>query len=172
GILKQGVPAVSAGQGQEAAAVLEFRAREMEIPLWRPGRDYRFESRTDRDFCYQGPSGFCVRPRGPLALLGSYQRANAALCRASLLRRLVPLARTSHFGSVNSPRAADPRALAAASGRTDAQVHPSTAAALEAGRAAAGREGVVLCCGSLYLAGEVGAALAKRAPAFMPSERL
>ena len=251
GILKQGVPAVSAGQGQEAAAVLEFRAREMEIPLWRPGRDYRFESRTDRDFCYQGPSGFCVRPRGPLALLGSYQRANAALCcalleaaasrglrvaehdvaeglvharwharleavardplvlvdgahnghgahalsrslpeilrgralhlvvaamedkdHASLLRPLVPLARTIHFCSVNSPRAADPRALAAASGRTDAQVHPSTAAALEAGRAAAGREGVVLCCGSLYLAGEVGAALAKRAPAFMPSERL
>jgi len=91
---------------------------------------------------------------------------------ASLLRPLVPLARTIHFCSVNSPRAADPRALAAASGRTDAQVHPSTAAALEAGRAAAGREGVVLCCGSLYLAGEVGAALAKRAPAFMPSERL
>src|SRR3954471_2126943 len=84
GILKKGVPAVSAGQGQSAAAVLERRARELEIGLWRPGRDYRFESRTDREFCYQGPSGFCVRPRAPLALAGSYQRSNAALCCALL----------------------------------------------------------------------------------------
>jgi folylpolyglutamate synthase/dihydropteroate synthase len=90
----------------------------------------------------------------------------------ALLGPLLPLTRTLHFCAANSPRAADPRALAAASGRSDAQVHPSPAAALEAGRAAAGTGGVVLCCGSLYLAGEVAAALAKRAPAFMPSERL
>jgi dihydrofolate synthase / folylpolyglutamate synthase len=251
GIFKKGVPAVSAGQVRAAAAVLDRRARDLEIPLWRPGRDYRFESRTAREFCYQGPSGFCVRPRAPLALAGSYQRANAALCcalleaaasrglrvaarhleeglvqarwharletvardplvlvdgahnghatralsrslpeilrgralhlvvaamedkdHAALLWPIVPLARTLHFCAASSPRAADPRALAAASGRPDAQVHPSTAAALEAGRAAAGAEGVVLCCGSLYLAAEVAAALAKRALAFMPSERL
>jgi dihydrofolate synthase/folylpolyglutamate synthase len=251
GILKQGAPAVSAGQGREAAVVLERRARDLEIPLWRPGRDYRFESRSEREFCYQGPTGFCVRPPAPLALAGSHQRANAALCCAlleaaasrglrvgaghladglvharwharletvaheplvlvdgahnghatralsrslpgilrgrplhlvvaamedkdhvALLGPLLPLARTLHFCAANSPRAADPRALAAASGRSDAQVHPSPAAALEAGRAAAGAGGVVLCCGSLYLAGEVAAALAKRAPAFMPSERL
>ena len=251
GILKRGAPAVSAGQTQMAAEVLERRARELEIPLWRPGRDYRFESRSDRKFCYQGPTGFTVRPRGPLALAGAYQRGNAALCcalleasasrglrvreddaangllqarwharletvahdplvlvdgahnghatralaralpeilrgrplhlviaamedkdHAALLEPLMPFARTLHFCAVDSPRAAEPRALAAASGRSDAQLHPSTAAALEAARAAAGTPGVVLCCGSLYLAGEVGAALAKRAPAFMPSERL
>ena len=251
GILKKGAPAVSAGQGREAAGVLEGRARDLGIPLWRPGRDYRFESRRAREFCYQGPSGFCVRPPGPLSLAGSHQRTNAALCcalleaaasrglrvaerhlshglvharwharletvardplvlvdgahnghatralsrslpeilrgrplhlviaamedkdHAALLRPLVPLARTLHFCAANSPRAADPGVLAAASGRRDAQVHPSAAAALEAGRAAAGREGVVLCCGSLSLAAEVGAALAKRAPASMPSERL
>jgi folylpolyglutamate synthase/dihydropteroate synthase len=63
----------------------------------------------------------------------------------ALLGPLVPLARTLHFCAANSPRAADPRALAAASGRPDARVHPSVAAALEACRAAAGSEGVVLC---------------------------
>jgi dihydrofolate synthase/folylpolyglutamate synthase len=91
---------------------------------------------------------------------------------AALLGPLVPLARTLHFCAASSPRAADPRALAAASGRADARAHPSPAAALEAARAAAGKEGVVLCCGSLYLAGEIAAALAKQAPAKMPSERL
>jgi dihydrofolate synthase / folylpolyglutamate synthase len=251
GIFKKGVPAVSAGQIREAAIVLDRRAAELGIPLWRPGRDYRFESRTDHEFCYQGPSGFCVRPRAALSLAGGYQRVNAALCcalleaagsrglrveprhveeglvsarwqarlevvatdplvlldgahnghatralarslpdllrgrslhlvmaamqdkdHAALLEPIVPLARTIHFCAANSPRAADPRALAAASGRGDARVHPSAAAALEAARGAAGKEGVVLCCGSLYLAGEITAALADRAPASMPSERL
>jgi dihydrofolate synthase/folylpolyglutamate synthase len=251
GIFKRGAPAVSAGQCREAAAVLERRARELEISLWRPGREYRFESRPGREFCYQGPSGFCVRPAGPLALAGGYQRANAALAcalleaavsrglrvdaphvaeglvqarwharletvareplvlvdgahnghatralarslpeilrgralhlvvaamedkdHAALLAPIVPLARTLHFCAASSPRAADPRALAAVSGRADANVHPSPAAALEAARVAAGSDGVVLSCGSLYLAGEIVAALAKRAPAFMPSERL
>ncbi|MFL5360536.1 MAG: glutamate ligase domain-containing protein, partial [Myxococcales bacterium] len=91
---------------------------------------------------------------------------------ADLVGPLVPLARTLHFSAASSPRAADPRVLAAASGRSDARVHASPADALEAARAAAGRDGVVLCCGSLYLAGEIAAALGKRAPASMPSERL
>ena len=251
GIFKPGAPAVSAGQPRAAAAILQRRADDLQIPLWRPGREYRFESRMDRDFCYQGPTGFCVRPRRPLALGGSHQRANGALCCAlveaaasrgldvlashleeglvgarwhgrletvahdplvlvdgahnghaaralsrslpqivrgrplhlvvaamedkdlpALLGPLVPLARTLHLCAVNSPRAADPRVLAAASARADARIHPSAAVALEAARAAAGADGVVLCCGSLYLAAEIGAALAKRAPALMPSERL
>ncbi|MFL5377409.1 MAG: bifunctional folylpolyglutamate synthase/dihydrofolate synthase [Myxococcales bacterium] len=251
GIFKQGVPAVSAGQVREAAEVLERRAGELRIPLWRPGRDYRFESRTNREFCYESASGFCVRPRAPLALAGSHQRTNAALScalleaaaarglrvvprhveeglvgarwqarlepvardplvlvdgahnghaarallrslpdilrgrplhlvmaamadkdHADLVGPLVPLARTLHFCAASSPRAADPRVLAAASGRSDARVHASPADALEAARAAAGRDGVVLCCGSLYLAGEIAAAQEKRAPASMPSERL
>src|SRR5436305_6725805 len=39
GIFKAGAPAVSAGQLPAAAAVLERRAHELLIPLWRPGRD-------------------------------------------------------------------------------------------------------------------------------------
>jgi dihydrofolate synthase/folylpolyglutamate synthase len=54
GILKRGVPAVSAGQPAVAARVLSARAAELSIPLWRPGRDYVFESRDVRPFCYRG----------------------------------------------------------------------------------------------------------------------
>jgi len=54
GILKRGVPAVSAGQPAVAARVLSARAAELGIPLWRPGRDYVFESRDVRPFCYRG----------------------------------------------------------------------------------------------------------------------
>jgi dihydrofolate synthase/folylpolyglutamate synthase len=251
GIFKKGVPAATAPQVREAAGVLAKRAGELGIPLWRPGRDYRFESRGDREFCYQGPAGFCVRPKAALSLAGSYQRTNAALCCAllevaasrglrvgprhleeglvearwparletvardplvlvdgahnghaaralarslpgilrgrplhvvmaamedkdhgALLGPLVPLARTLDFCAASSPQAADPRLLAAASGRADARVHPTPAAALAAARAAAGPGGVVLCCGSLYLAAEIAAALGNRALASMPSERL
>jgi dihydrofolate synthase / folylpolyglutamate synthase len=251
GIFKEGTPAVSAGQVPEAARVLTERARELRIPLWRPGRDYRFESRMAKPFCYQGPTGFCVRPERPLALAGAYQRANAALSCAlleaavvrglrvsarhvemglaqalwparleavgrrplvlldgahnghathalsrslpgilggrslhlvvgamkdkehvSLLRPLVPLARSLHFCASGSPRAADPQSLAVASGRADARVHASAAAALDAAREAAGEDGIVLCCGSLHLAGEIVEILARRAPVPMPSERL
>src|SRR5437588_794443 len=38
GIFKRGVPAVSAGQPLAAARVLDRRALELGIPLWRPGR--------------------------------------------------------------------------------------------------------------------------------------
>src|SRR5438270_1575104 len=68
GIFKRGAPAVSAGQPREAAEVLQRRAAELGIPLWRPGRDYRFESRDVRPFCYQGPR-WAVRA-GDLALQG------------------------------------------------------------------------------------------------------
>jgi folylpolyglutamate synthase/dihydropteroate synthase len=43
---------------------------------------------------------------------------------------------------------------------------------LEAARRAARREGAVLCCGSLYVVGEVEAAMRGRPVARMPSERL
>src|SRR5438874_1882218 len=43
GIFKTGAPAVSAGQPREAAEVLQRKASEAGISLWRPGRDYRFE---------------------------------------------------------------------------------------------------------------------------------
>jgi len=107
GILKKGVPAVSAGQSRAAADVLAQRAAELAILLWRPGRDYLYESRDVRPFCYEGPDEFRVslgetkevarrtrsdeggehapgRVDSGLALAGHYQRANAALACALL----------------------------------------------------------------------------------------
>ncbi|HTO97056.1 MAG TPA: folylpolyglutamate synthase/dihydrofolate synthase family protein [Myxococcales bacterium] len=81
GIFKPGVPAVSAGQPRAAAGVLQRRADELGIPLWRPGRDYRFESREGHPFCYQGPRWTV---RAELGLAGHHQRANAALASALL----------------------------------------------------------------------------------------
>ena len=82
GIFKPGVPATSAGQPFPAAQVLQRRASALGISLWRPGRDYRFESRDVRPFCYQGPR-WAVRA-GDLALQGHHQRTNAALACALL----------------------------------------------------------------------------------------
>lgn len=320
GILKKGAPAVSAGQARAAAEVLDRRAAELGTALWRPGRDYVYESRDVRPFCYAGPDGFQVslgeakevargtcsgnklastsaddrdnteRPDataaspgehapGPaehsagagehapgrvesglgrvgsgLALAGHYQRANAALACALLqvaakrglpvtaehvreglrtarwpgrlevvaerplvivdgahnphaahavaralpglvgrrrvqlvfaamrdkdhegmLRELVPLAVAVHLCAVDSPRAAAPEELAAVAGRLGARscaLYGTVAAALEGARRAAGVEGVVVCCGSLYLVGEVEAALGGRPAVRMPSERL
>ena len=89
GIFKAGVPAVSAGQPRQAAQVLQKRAQELGIPLRRPGRDYRFESRDVRPFCYAGPR-WEVRA-GDLALLGHHQRTNAALACALLEASGLPL---------------------------------------------------------------------------------
>jgi dihydrofolate synthase / folylpolyglutamate synthase len=333
GIFKRGAPAVSAGQPRAAADVLAQRAGELGIPLWRPGRDYLYESSDVRPFCYSGPEGFVVSlndreevvgddertrtardqfvtqsvsnssrdelaieliPRGRgsarlfrsgsatgggsggLALLGHYQRANAALAcallqvaagrgipvtpehvreglrtarwpgrleivarkplvvvdgahnphaahavaralpgigegrqvqlvfaamndkdHAGMLRELLPLAGGAHFCAVESPRAAAPEQLArvarelwasrSESGTRErgaqedrargsgAQIcarYASVGEAVRAARAAAGEGGAVLCCGSLYLAAEVDAALRGRPAARMPSERL
>jgi dihydrofolate synthase/folylpolyglutamate synthase len=358
GILKRGAPAVSAGQPRAAADVLARRAAELGIPLWRPGRDYVYESRDVGPFCYAGPRGFRVSLRereevvgggedgarppcsaetvarwasGGLALLGHHQRENAALAcalvqiaaergvpvrpehlrvglrtarwpgrlevvaanplvlvdgahnvhaaravvravrailtagppptrsgtcsaieyinssryerseplpradplcysrplerarmpervrtsepgrtvqlffsamtykdQAGMLRELLPLAAGAHFCAVDSPRAAAPDRLAAVARDLAAQmcggdattpeaqgsalnptalaaqlrVHPSVAEALQAARAAAGAEGTVLCCGSLYLVAEVQAAMRGRPVDRMPSERL
>ena len=88
GIFKRGATAVSAGQPAEAANVLQREADRAGAPLWRPGRDYRFESREGRPFCYAGPgpNGWCVSlPAGlEVALLGHHQRGNAALACALL----------------------------------------------------------------------------------------
>ncbi len=281
GILKPGVPAVSAGQPREAAAVLESVARSVHAPLWRPGRDYRFESRAERSFCYQsggaapgggcGTSGWTVRPAA-LGLLGRHQRANAALACALLeqaarrglpvtqehaeeglalarwpgrlervggqpltlldgahnphaaralaealpdllasmgrdpgaspgtaaaaagpslqgvlgvlgdkdlvgvLRPLLPLFTAVHLCAPRSPRALPALALAAkvrelAPGLL-CTVYPSGAEALAGARAAAGPDGAVLACGSLYLVGELLDAVEGRAATAMPSEQL
>jgi dihydrofolate synthase/folylpolyglutamate synthase len=104
GIIKRGVPVVSAGQPLAAARVLEETALARGAPLWRPGRDYRFESREALPFCYGGPpaagaaascgDGWTVRPKA-LGLLGHHQRQNAALACALLeaaARRGLPVA--------------------------------------------------------------------------------
>jgi len=235
GIFKAGVPAVSAGQPREAAEVLRRRADEMRVRLWRPGRDYRFESREGEAFCYGGPQW---NVRAQPALAGHHQRGNAALacalleasglCEArhaeeglrttrwparleqfgnvyvdgahnphaaralahalppllrglplrlvfgaledkdasAMLDALGPLARSIHYCPPDSPRALPPERLARL---RPGHVHPSAAAALAAARS---ETGVVLCCGSLYLAGETRALLLGERRSSMPSERL
>ena len=92
-----------------------------------------------------------------------------------MLRELLPLVAGVHCCAVDSPRAAAPEELAAVArrlGRDGCAVYPSVRQALQAARGAAGSDGCVLCCGSLYLAAEVYAALRGRPAARMPSERM
>jgi len=102
GIIKIGVPVATAGQGLPAARVLARLAFERKATLWRPGRDYRFESRDALPFCYQlvgaqtNSAGWTVRVPTPepgdlsrdrrsgLSLRGHHQRGNAALACALL----------------------------------------------------------------------------------------
>ena len=235
GIFKAGIPAVTADQPREAAEVLQRCAEEMRVRLWRPGRDYRFESREDEAFCYAGPAW---NVRAQPALAGHHQRANAALAcalleasglceardaeeglrstrwparleqfgnvyvdgahnphaaraiaqalppllrgrplhlvfgaledkdAAAMLDALCPLARSIHYCPPDSPRALAPERLARL---RPGQVHRNAAAALAAARR---ENGVVLCCGSLYLAGETRALLLGERRSEMPSERL
>ena len=231
GILKPGIPAVSAGQPLEAARVLGDR-------VLRPGRDYVFESRDDRPFCYQGPR-WRLRPR-TLGLGGHHQRANAALAAAllectelvtaadverglenarwpgrleavaerplvlldgahnphamralvrslrgrklhlvfaalqdkdagAMLAALAPVAASVHYCALDTPRGRAPEELAAL---VPGSISPDPLAALESARKAAGSQGEVLVCGSLYLVGELRAALRGQAGERMPSERL
>jgi dihydrofolate synthase/folylpolyglutamate synthase len=240
GIFKAGAPAVSAGQPFEAARVLQGKADEAGISLWRPGRDYRFESRDVRPFCYAGPR-WAVRA-GDLALAGHHQRTNAALACAlleasglaveprhaeqglmtatwpgrlerfgkvwldgahnphaaaalartarqlfahqplilvfgalqdkdagAMLRELGPLARRVHYCPPDSPRAIAPERLAQL---WPGEIHRTAGDALRAAQREAGERGVVLCCGSLYLAGELHALLLRKDRSSMPTERM
>ena len=87
----------------------------------------------------------------------------------AMLAALRPLAASVHFCATQNPRAASAESLAALGGGV---AHGSVQAALAAARSAAGENGVVLCCGSLYLVGEVQALLLGQIQAPMPSERL
>ncbi len=235
GIFKPGVPAVTAGQPLAAARELS----KLSKMLWRPGRDYRFESRPGRPFCYAGPA-WTVRAEPGLE--GLHQRANAAVAcalleaaalpevepghleqglaatrwpgrlerlgsrptvlldgahnphaaaalakalrgrrvvlvfaamqdkdAAAMLRALAPIAQEVHFCAADSVRARPAKELASLWPGTP---HESPAAALEAARGAAGPDGTVLCCGSLYLVGELEGILSGEATPRMPSERL
>ena len=266
GIIKPGVPVVTAGQPLAAARVLQTIADDRGAELSRPGRDYRFESRDTKIFCYQSNvvPGWTIRaslsergldPHSGLSLHGHHQRANAALACALLeqaalrglpirsqhveqglrearwpgrlqlvadhpetwidgahnpqgaealaramgkrfapgsmqlvfgaladkdvartLAPLLPLAKTIHICAPATPRALAVEQLAQRVAEQAPtlvyRVHGSAAQALQAARDEAGSEGAVLACGSLYLVGELLAALSGRPAGPMPSERL
>ncbi len=75
-----------------------------------------------------------------------------------MLAALRPLTREVVFAAPHSPRAAAAADLARRWG-PGARTAGSVAAALDTARHAAGREGVVVACGSLYVAGEALEAL-------------
>jgi dihydrofolate synthase/folylpolyglutamate synthase len=87
GILKPGVPAVIGDLRDEAAEIVEARARELGAPLARLGRDFDFEI-LDRDLEGQsirltdGP----LRVDARIAALGTHQARNAALALACVAR--------------------------------------------------------------------------------------
>ena len=290
GIIKPGVPVASAGQTSSAARVLEETAARAGALLWRPGRDYRFESRDEKPFCYQsGPRSsdgemlgvqtnptrdaadraWTVRATIPrtaeeqltrdslsgLSLRGHHQRENAALACALLelaaqrglrvspehveqgvltarwpgrmhlaatepsvfldgahnphgaqalartlhdefvgaplqlvfgaladkdlaqtLAPLLPLVAAIHLCAPESPRALAASAIAAKvrelAPALPCFIYDSPADALAAARGAAQMSGIVIACGSLYLVGELLAALANRPREIMPSEKL
>ncbi|WP_373046363.1 bifunctional folylpolyglutamate synthase/dihydrofolate synthase [Vulgatibacter sp.] len=87
--------------------------------------------------------------------------------RAAMMEPLLPLAEAVHLCTPASSRSVPAAQLLpeAAGHARSVQAHGSVAAALEAARHAAGPKGVVLVCGSLYLAGEVRRLLCGDEPA-------
>jgi dihydrofolate synthase/folylpolyglutamate synthase len=94
----------------------------------------------------------------------------------AIFQSLLPLCSGVHLCAPSSPRAASPGALAeiarSLSQATPARAHASVAEALGAARQDAGPAGAVLCCGSLYLVGEVQGLLAGGVREPMPAEKL
>jgi dihydrofolate synthase / folylpolyglutamate synthase len=82
---------------------------------------------------------------------------------ADMVAALRPLTTDVFFAAPASARAAEPGPLAAMWG-PGAHIAPSVASALVAAAATAGRDGVVVACGSLYVAGEALDALDSGAP--------
>ncbi len=87
GILKPGVPSVIGDLRDQAAEVVEMRARELGAPLARLGRDFNLEV-LDQDLEGQlvrlTDGSLCVDAR--IAALGSHQACNAALALACVAR--------------------------------------------------------------------------------------
>jgi dihydrofolate synthase/folylpolyglutamate synthase len=75
GILKKGRPAIVAPQPPEAAAVIEKRAADLNAPLWRCGREWKFEI-NDEGFTYRDAKGDMTLPKPVLP--GRHQFGNAA----------------------------------------------------------------------------------------------
>jgi dihydrofolate synthase/folylpolyglutamate synthase len=87
----------------------------------------------------------------------------------AMLRELGPLAKRVHYCAPDSPRAIAPERLAQL---WPGEVHRTAGDALRAAQREAGERGVVLCCGSLYLAGELRALLLRKDRSSMPTERM
>jgi dihydrofolate synthase/folylpolyglutamate synthase len=87
----------------------------------------------------------------------------------AMLRELGPLAKRVHYCAPDSPRAMAPERLAQL---WPGEIHRNAGDALRAAQREAGERGVVLCCGSLYLAGEIRALLLRKERSSMPSERM
>jgi len=87
GILKPGVPVVIGDLCDEAAEVVEARARELGAPLARLGRDFELEV-LDRDLEGQmiRVTDGSLRVDARIAALGSHQAHNAALALACVAR--------------------------------------------------------------------------------------
>lgn len=90
--------------------------------------------------------------------------------RRGVMEALLPLGGGIHVCAPHSPRAVPAPTLAGeVRGRVpatvDVRIHGSVAAAVEAARQAAGPDGAVLICGSLYLVGEARALLCGEGPA-------
>jgi dihydrofolate synthase/folylpolyglutamate synthase len=87
GILKPGVPSVIGDLRDQAAEVVETRARELGAPLARLGRDFNLEV-LDRDLEGQviRLTDGSLRVDARIAVLGSHQARNAALALACVAR--------------------------------------------------------------------------------------
>ena len=122
-----------------------------------------------RYFVCSNPSALIAQALPPLLrgrplhlVFGALEDKDAA----AMLDALGPLARSIHYCPPDSPRAVPPERLARL---RPGQVHRNAAAALAAARR---ENGVILCCGSLFLAGETRALLLGERRSEMPSERL
>jgi dihydrofolate synthase/folylpolyglutamate synthase len=106
GIIKPGIPVVSAPQVDEARAVLERVSAERNAPLTIVGREVRFEA---GEHCLDGQSITIFTPE-PLSLriplLGEHQAVNAATAYAALKASGLPISKDAirkGFGEVSWP---------------------------------------------------------------------
>jgi dihydrofolate synthase/folylpolyglutamate synthase len=85
GIIKPGIPVVTAPQQPEAHDKLVEIAAERGCTLSVVGQDWQFEGRKQELIITQSPSSFCPHPSAfPLALVGDHQVENAAVAVAAL----------------------------------------------------------------------------------------
>lgn len=95
GIIKEGVPVVSAPQSEEALEVLERVAREMSVPLTLVGRDVHVipltSSLDGQTFRLTDNLQSANLPTFRLPLLGSHQLDNAATAYAALQASGIPI---------------------------------------------------------------------------------